>query len=100
MDKQQGKKLEGFGEGVWAKIHLDSLRAKLNSSNLENTRLYMDTRFKNSLSPTKKLAVVMNKYLQETDIREWLTKGKTTLIQKDPQRRTPPTTTEPLSAYL
>ena len=30
----------------------------------------------------------MNRYLQETDIPEWMTKGKTTLIQKTPEKGT------------
>ena len=30
----------------------------------------------------------MNRCLQETNIPEWMTKGKTTLIQKDPQKGT------------
>ena len=35
------------------------------------------------------LAMKMNKCLGEADIPEWMTKKKTTLIQKDPQKEFP-----------
>ena len=38
------------------------------------------------------LAIEMNRCLEEADIPEWVTKGKTTLIQKDPKKELPPTT--------
>ena len=37
-----------------------------------------------------RLAIEMNIYVQEADIFEWMTKGKTTLIQKDQTKRTAP----------
>ena len=39
----------------------------------------------------------MNRYLQETEKSEWMTKGKTTLIQNDPPtlKELPSTTTDP-----
>ena len=39
-----------------------------------------------------RLTLRMNICLEETDILEWMTKGKTTLIQKDPKKELPPTT--------
>ena len=37
-----------------------------------------------------RLATKVNKYMQKTEIPEWITKGKTTLIQKDPLKPTAP----------
>ena len=34
------------------------------------------------------MIIVMNKCLQETEIPEWTTTGKTTQVQKDHQKRT------------
>ena len=39
----------------------------------------------------------MNKGIQETEIREWMTKGKTTLIQKDPFKGTAPDNYRPIT---
>ena len=36
----------------------------------------------------------MKRCLDETDIPKWVQKGKTTLIQKDPQKGTAPTAIE------
>ena len=41
-------------------------------------------------------AIEMNKCLQETNIPEWITKGKTTLIQKDQQKETVPINNRPI----
>ena len=37
----------------------------------------------------------MNRCFEETDIPEWMTKGKTTLIKKDHQKGTAQTTIDP-----
>ena len=42
-----------------------------------------------------RLVIKMSSCLEETGIPEWMSKGKTTLIQKDPPKRTAPTTTDP-----
>ena len=39
----------------------------------------------------------MNRYLQDTQVPEWMTKGKTTLIQKDPCKGTVPSNYRPLT---
>ena len=41
----------------------------------------------------------MNNIIQKTEIPEWMTKGKTTLIQKDPLKGTAPANYRPM-AYL
>ena len=40
-------------------------------------------------------ALEVNRCLQGVYVPEWMTKGKTTLIQKDPSREQPETTTDP-----
>ena len=37
-----------------------------------------------------RLVKQLHKYLQESNIPEWLTKGKSTLIQKEPRKRNHP----------
>ena len=44
--------------------------------------LYMETGFKKFSPIPNRMAIKMNRCLQETDIPEWITKGKLTLIQK------------------
>ena len=52
--------------------------------------------FKKFISIHDRLALEMNRCLQESHVPEWMTKGKTTLIQKEPPLRKPPqTTTDP-----
>ena len=46
--------------------------------------------FKKFRSIHERLALEMNRYLQGAYIPEWMTKRKTTLIQKDPSKRTAP----------
>ena len=41
----------------------------------------------------------MNRCLQGAHIPEWLTKEKTTLIQKDPVKRTAPNNYRPITCY-
>ena len=37
------------------------------------------------------LLAKMNRYLKEADVPEWMSKGKTTLIQKTAKKEPPPT---------
>ena len=46
--------------------------------------------FKKFTSISDRLAIDMNRYQQETDITNWMTKGKTTLVQKDTPKRNLP----------
>ena len=45
---------------------------------------YMESGFKNSCQSTTDMALKQNKCKQKLGIFEWMTKKKTTLIQKDP----------------
>ena len=47
--------------------------------------------FKKFISIHNRLDTEMNKCIQKTEIPEWMTKGKSTLIQKDPRKGTAPT---------
>ena len=49
---------------------------------------YMDSGWKEFTSIRDKLAREMNRCLEETDIPEWMTKGKTTLTQKEQPKGT------------
>ena len=49
---------------------------------------YTDFVFKKLTSIHDRLTTEMNKCILKTEIPEWTTKGKTTLIQKDPIKRT------------
>ena len=42
-----------------------------------------------------RLAIEMNRCLEEIDMPEWMTKGKTTLFQKSPKKELPQTTINP-----
>ena len=90
------KELEGIEESPKAKMHLDSRTQKI--TKLENAWSWWQIwilvwKF---TSIHGRLAIEMNRCLQETDIPEWMIKGKTTLIQKRPLKRSrPQTTTDP-----
>ena len=54
-------------------------------------------RFKKVTSIHDRLELEMNRYLQEAHVPEWITKGKTTLIQKDPLKGTAPNNYRPIA---
>ena len=54
-------------------------------------------RFKKFTSIHDRLALEMNKCLQKAHVPEWMTKGKTTLIQKDPNKGTAPNKYRPIT---
>ena len=51
--------------------------------------------FKKFTSIHDRLALEMNRYLQEAQVPDWMTKGKTILIQKDPWKGTAPKNNRP-----
>ena len=53
--------------------------------------------FKKFISIHDRLALEMNRYLQGAQIPDWMTKGKTTLIQKDPSKGTAPNNNRPIT---
>ena len=48
---------------------------------------YMDSGYKKFTTVHDRLALEMNRCLQEAQVPVWMTKGKTTLIQKRPPKR-------------
>ena len=58
--------------------------------------VFTDFGFKKFTSIHHRLATEMNKSIQKTEIPEWMTKGKTTVIHKDPHKRTAPTNYRPI----
>ena len=48
--------------------------------------VYMDSTFKKFTSILDRLTLEMNACLVKINITEWMTKEKTTLVQKEPQR--------------
>ena len=53
--------------------------------------------FKKISSPSTRLAIEVNRCLQDAQIPEWMTKGKTALIQKDPSKGTAPNNYRPIT---
>ena len=53
--------------------------------------------FKKFTSILGRLALEMNRCLQDAHVLEWMTKGKTTLIQKDPSKGTAPNNYRPIT---
>ena len=53
--------------------------------------------FKKSTSIHDRLALEMNRCLQEANVPDWMTKGKTTLILKDPNKGTAPNNYRPIT---
>ena len=90
MDKQHGNRVTNAREGHQVNIHPDKLKATLKKiANWKTPGL--DFGFKEFTSIHNRLATEMNKCIQKTEIPKWMTKGKTTLIQKDLLKGTTPT---------
>ena len=53
--------------------------------------------FKKFTSIHDRLALEMNRCLQDAQVPEWMTKGKTTLIQKEPSKGTAPNNYRPIT---
>ena len=93
MDKQYYKKLDGLEEGPKTEIHIDLLKTTLKRLSNWKTPGHDGIHgfwFKKFTSIHCKLALEMNRCLQGTQVPEWMTKGNTTLIQKDPNKRNAP----------
>ena len=90
------KELEGLEEGPKAEIHIYLFKTTLKKiSNWKTQRPRWILVKKKLTSILDRLALEMNRCLQETHIPEWMTKGKIPLIQKNPSKEPPQTTTDP-----
>ena len=93
------RKLEGLEEGPKAEIHTDLLKTTLENINWKTPgyeRIH-GFWFKKFTSIHDRLALEMNKCLQRAHVPEWMTKGRITLIQKDPNKGTAPNNHRPIT---
>ena len=91
------KEIERLEEGPKAKLRVSSLRATLKKYQTPGHDGIHGYWFKKFISIHHRLATEMNRCLQETFIPEWTTKGKTSLIQKDLQKRNRPNNYRPIT---
>ena len=96
------RELEGLEEGPKMEIHIDLLKTTL--KRISNWKApghdgIHGFSFKKFISIHDRLALEMNRCLQGEQVPEWMTKGKTTLIQKDPSKETAPINYRPIT-YL
>ena len=87
------KELKGLEEGSKAEIHINLLKMTLKKISNWKTLGQDGIRgfwFKKFTSIYDRQALKMNRCLQGAHVPEWMTKGKTTLIQKDPIKGTTP----------
>ena len=88
-------------EGPQVNIHPDALKATLKKYQTGKPLAEIAcTDFVLKIHPHPlhdRLATEMNKCIQKTEIPEWMTKGKTTLIQKDLLERTAPNNYRPIT---
>ena len=87
------RKLDGLEEGPKMEIHVDLLKTTL--KRISNWKVSGHDGihgfwFKKFTSLYGRLALEMNRYLQDVQVPEWMTKGKVTLIQKDRSKGTAP----------
>ena len=87
------RELDGLEEAPKMEIHVDLLKTPL--KRISNWKEPGHDRihgfwFKKFTSLHGRLALEMNRCLQDAQVPEWMTKGKTKLIQKDPSKGTAP----------
>ena len=83
-----------------AEIHTDLLKTTLKKVSNWKTPGHDGIHglwFKKFTSIHDRLALEMNKYLRTAPISEWMTKGRTILIQKDPNNGTAPNNYRPIT---
>ena len=96
------RELEGLEEGPKVELHIYLLKMTLKKISNWKIPGHDGTHglwFKKFPSIHDRLALEMNRCLQEAHVPKWMTKGKTTLIQKDPSKGTTPNNYRPLT-YL
>ena len=94
------RELEGLEEGPKMEIHVDLLKTALKRiSNWKATGHdgIHGFWFKKFTFLHGRLALEMKRCLQDAQVPEWMTKGKTTLIQKDPSKGTAPNNYRPIT---
>ena len=92
------RELEGLEEGSKAEINIELLKKTLKKISNWKTPGHDGIHgfwFKNSVHDRP--ALEMNRCLQGAQVPDWMTKGKTTLIQKDPSKGTAPNNYRPIT---
>ena len=97
------RELEGLEEDPKTKIHIDLLKTTL--KRISNWKApghdgIHGFWFKKFTSIHGRLALEINRFLPGAQVPDWMTKGKTTLIQKDPSKGTAPNNYRPISCPL
>ena len=94
------KELEQLEEGPKTEIHTDLLRMTLKKVSNWKTPGHDGIHgfwFKKFTSIHDRLVLEMNKCLQTAHVPNWMIKGRTTLIQKDPNKGTAPNNYRPIT---
>ena len=92
------RELERLEEGPKGEIHIELLKKTLKKISNWKTPGHDGIHgfwFKKFTSIHNRLALEMNRCLQDAQVPDWMTKGKTTLIQKDPNKGTAPNNYRP-----
>ena len=87
-------------EGPVASVHIITLKSVLKKVTNWKTPGHDGIHgfwFKTFTSIHKRMAQQLNRCLQETEVPDWMTKGITTLIQKDPQKGNIPSNYRPIT---
>ena len=94
------RELEGCEEGPKAEINIELLKKTLKKISNWKTPGHDGIHgfcFKKLTSIHDRLALEMNRCLQDVQVPDWMTKGKTTLIQKVPSKGTAPNNYIPIT---
>ena len=94
------RELEGLKEDPKAEIHMELLKKTLKKISNWKTSGHDGIhgfRFKKFISIHDRFALEMNWCLQDAQVPDWMTKGKTTLIQKDASKGTAPNNYRPIT---
>ena len=94
------RELEGLEKGPKMEIHVDLLKTtlkRISNWKASGQDIIHGFWFKKFTSIHGELALEMNRCLLGAQVPEWMTKGKTTLIQKDPSKETAPNNYRPIT---
>ena len=94
------RELEELEEGPKGEIHIELLQKTLKKISNRKTPGYDGIHgfwFKKFTSIHDRLALEMNRSLQDAQVPDWMTKRKTTLIQKGPNKGTAPNNYRPIT---
>ena len=89
---KMAKELEGFEEGPKVEIHIDLLKTALKKYQIGKRQPWWNTWIlvQENQHHSWQTALEMKRCQQEAHVPEWMTKGRTTLIQKDTRKETAP----------